>query len=92
MAEIEAKLRDAMAAAVAGARPPADVMALVRSRTRAVGARSYPAAAGPGPLPLAWACCAGVLQLLGYRRCGAGASASPLAPRPSACASGARRI
>jgi len=53
MTDIETQLRDAMAAAVAGARPPADVMALVRSGHRRHKLRAAAASAAAVAVVLA---------------------------------------
>lgn len=77
MPDIETELRDAMDAAVAGARPPADVMALVRSGQRRHKLRAAAASATAVAIVLAAAAAIAVVRGGHSRPEGAGTTSAP---------------
>jgi hypothetical protein len=79
MADIETELRDAMAAAVAGVRPPADVMALVRSRHRQHKLRAAAASAAAVAVVLAAAAAVAAVRGGHSRPAGGGTTSAPVA-------------
>lgn len=79
MTDIETELRDAMAAAVAGARPPADVMALVRSGHRRHKLRAAAASAAAVAVVLAAAAAVAGIQAGHSRPERGGTSPAPAA-------------
>src|SRR5262245_60037626 len=80
MADIETELRDAMAAAVAGARPPADVIALVRSGHRRHQLRA--AAASAAAVAVVLAAAAAVAAVRGGHSRPEGVGQRPRQPVP----------
>jgi len=77
MADIETELRDAMAAAVAGARPPADVIALVRSGHRRHQLRAAAASAAAVAVVLAAAAAIAAVRGGHSRPEGGGTTSAP---------------
>jgi len=77
MADIETELRDAMAAAVAGARPPADVMALIRSGHRRHKLRAAAASAAAVAVVLAAAAAVAAVRAGHIRPAEGGTTSAP---------------